>query len=165
MQKYAFDKIFCLKTPTIFCIPPPPVRPHLKQHVVWCFHFIWCPQILTVVCFAVLERSMVHNNSGHPCFEIGILDMHRNHQSIIAIINVISISIVLSAIVVALSSPLAPYHTSSTSSSNSSILFCCPLPLPTPHPLPFTLDITLALSFGISQLVVLVDFCFWHWVL
>ena len=114
------------KTPTIFCIPPPPVRPHLKQHVVWCFHFIWCPQILTVVCFAVLERSMVHNNSGHPCFEIGILDMHRNHQSIIAIINVISISIVLSAIVVALSSPLAPYHTSSTSSSNSSILFLLP---------------------------------------
>ena len=106
-------------TPTIFCIPPPPVRPHSKQHVVWCFHFICCPLILTVVCFTALERSIVHNNSGHPCFEIGILHIHRNHQSIIAIITV----------VVALSSPQATYHTSSTfstPSSNSSILFLLP---------------------------------------
>ena len=111
--------------PTIFCIPPPPIRLHLEQHVVWCFHFIRCPLILTVVCLTVLERSMVCNNSGHLCFEIGILHIHRNHQSIIAIITVISISIVLSAIVVALSSPLPTYRTSSTSStssSNSSIL-------------------------------------------
>ena len=112
--------------PTIFCIPPSPLRLHLKQHVIWCFYFIWCLLILTVVCFAVLERSMIHNNSGLLCFEIGILHIHRNHQSIIAIITVISISIVLSAIVVALSSPLATYHTSSTSSSNSSILFLLP---------------------------------------
>ena len=115
--------------PTIFCIPPSPVRLHLKQHVLWCFHFIWCPPILTVVCFKALERSMVHNNSGHPCFEIGIFHIHRNHQSIIFIITVISISIVLSAFVVALSSPPATYCTSSTfsaSSSNSSILFLLP---------------------------------------
>ena len=113
-------------TPTIFCIPPPPVRPHSKQHVVWYFHFIWCPPILTVVCFTVLEKSMVHNNSRHPCFEIGILQVHRNHRFIIAIITVISISIVLSAIVVALSLPLVTYCTPSTSSSNSSILFLLP---------------------------------------
>ena len=115
--------------PTIFCIPPPPVRPHSEQHVVWCFHVIWCPLILTVVCFVALERSMVHNNSGHPCFELGILHIHRNHRSIIAIITVISISIVLSAIVVALSSPLPTYCTSSTSStfsSNSRILLLLP---------------------------------------
>ena len=112
--------------PTIFCIPPPPLGLHSEQHVVWCFHFMWCPLILTVVCFTVLERSMVHNNSWHPCFEIGILHIHWNHQSIIAIITVISISIVLSAIVVASSSPSPTYctsSTSSTSSSNSSILF------------------------------------------
>ena len=115
--------------PTIFCIPSPPVRLHSEQHVVWCFHFIRCPPILTVVCLAVLERSMVHNNSGHLCFEIGILHIHRNHWSIIAIITVISISIVLSTIVVALSSPSPTYRTSSTSStstSNSSILFLLP---------------------------------------
>ena len=107
----------------IFCIPPPPVRPHSEQHVVWCLHFIWYPLILTVVCFAVLERSMVHNNSGLLCFEIGILHIHRNHRSIIAIITIISISIVLPAIVVASSSSLT---FSSTSSSNSRILFLLP---------------------------------------
>ena len=112
--------------PTIFCIPTPPARPHLKQHVVWCFHFIWCPPILTVVCFTAFERSMVHNNSGHPCFEIGILHIHRNHWSIIAITPVISTSIVPSAIVVVSSLPSPTYHTSSTSSSNSSILFLLP---------------------------------------
>ena len=144
--------------PTIFCIPPPPVRRHSKHHVVWCFHFIWCPPILTVVCFTALERSMVHNNSGHPCFEIGILHIHRNHRSIIAISTVISI--VLSAIVVALSLPQLPIARLAPLALTVVFCFCCPLPLPTPHPLPFTLHITLALSFAISQLVVLVDFCF-----
>ena len=148
--------------PTIFCFTPPPVRLHSEQHVVWCFHFIWCPPILTVVCFVALERSMIHNNRGNPCFEIDIL---HTRQSIIAIITVINISIILSAIV-AESSPSPTYCTSSTSpiSSSNSSIFCfhCPLPLPTPHPLPFTLEITPALSFGILQLAVLVvDFCFY----
>ena len=142
--------------PTIFCIPPPPVGPHSKQDVVWCIHFIWCPPILTVVCFTALERSMVHNNSGHPCFEIGILHIHKNHRSIIAIITVISIS--LSAIVVALSSsqpPIAYLAHLPPLPLTVVFCFCCPLPVP------FILDITIALLFDISQLVVLVvDFCF-----
>ena len=117
--------------PTNFCILPLPVRQNSEQHVVWCFHFIWCPLILTVVCLTALEGSLVHNNSGHMCFQIDILDIHRNHRSIIAIITiaiiaVISITIVLSAIVVALSLPSSTYHTCSTSSSKSSILFLLP---------------------------------------
>ena len=146
--------------PTIICIPPLPVRPHSEQHVVWCFHFIWCPPILTVVCFTALERSMVHNNGGHPCFEIGILHIHRNHQSIIAIITIISISIVLSAIVVASSSSLT---ISSTSSSNSSILFLLPSSSSYTSSSSLYIGHHTCTLVCISQLVV--DFAFWHWVL
>ena len=121
--KYAFDKKFCLFTPTIFCIPPPPVTLHLEKQVVWFFHFFWYPPILTVVCLTALKRFMVHNHSGCTCFQMGILHFHRNHRSIIAIIawyyTIIGISIQLSPIVVAL--PL-PSSTSTTSSSRN-VLF------------------------------------------